>query len=136
LLDVKEVKKTLIAKGGDVNGLIPPGTLMLFRGDLTHAGPSNLNNWPRSAIFMESRRTSMGSYVDDVQMHPIQAAMNKYTLDLNEDDFFRRLKECENLYGKYNAPSLTSLIPWPVVSDTTTLRKYKDYCKLNYTEYW
>ena len=130
LLDVEHVNQTLHPTGGTEDGLIPPGTLLLFRGDLIHAGPANNHNWARTAVFLECRNKSRVTDLTDVQMHPMQVAIYQYNLDKNEKEFFHRLKHCEDLYGKSNKPKLTDLLHWPIVD--TTLKKYNLFVKTNY----
>lgn len=140
LLDVAKVKSLLKASGGDPghDNLIPPGTMLLFRGDKYHCGDTNPHDWHRTAMFMNSYRKSMGRIVSDVQMHPIQAAINQYRQDGDQNALFHRIKKSEILYGKSNKPPLTSLITWPINGDkANSLNKYNTFVKKRYEKkYW
>ena len=107
--------------------MIPAGTILFFRGDLLHAGPRNSCDWPRTAVFFESYRKSIGPSVKDAQMHPMQVAIYQYNIDNDVKKFFDRIKQCEEQYGKSNKPLLTELLNWPIVKTTTTLERYKRF---------
>ena len=147
LLDVDAANNSLKEKGGDENGLIPPGTVLLFKGSLIHAGPSNPNTWSRTAIFLESRRFSNTSYSDDNQMHPMCVAKLKYEQDIKKakddkevntakESFFKNLAKCQALYGVDNKPHIIKdLMSWPIKTDKnvkTSFAEYEEYSKANY----
>jgi hypothetical protein len=151
-LDVKNANTSLHEKGGDPDsdGLIPPGTMLLFLGSLIHAGPNNLLcDWSRSFVFGESRRRSRQTGSSDVQMHPMLVAIYKFRKDVEKSDssakenFFKRLAECQCLYGKDNKPDIIKdLINWPITASQIStesiaiLDEYEDFFKTNYEEYW
>lgn len=118
------------ASGINYTKKIPGRTILFFRADLYHAGPSNLTDKERYVLFMDSFRIEEGQ-ISDKQVHPMQVALYQFATDKNADNFYHHLYECEQIYGLNNVPSLSKhLIIWKEIDNKImSLKGYNAYVK-------
>ena len=126
MLKPVEVYNTLMSN----STLIDAGTMLVFSGDLYHAGPRNPHKWNRNVMFMDTYIQQYGKE-EDSQIHPMMVGISKFlSLDKNKRtqekaDFYKFLVECEELYeGKKDSPKVTDFIIW---QGGLTIQEYNNY---------